>query len=236
MRARPEAAVQAVRPGGTIVIGDVRSLPLIQAFHTSVQFHQAPAAMTRAELQRRVSQQLAQEEELALDPAFFTSLRGKIPQIGRVDILPRRGRHHNELTKFRYQVLLHVGPASVANPAVASLDWREGAHTPAELQQLLLEERRPLAITHIANRRLSVENELLRWLAGGAGPETVRGTAHRPSEPAPYRHRSRGTVDHPAAALPCRTALNWSQHGADGSYAFVSERWPRQRRPAQLPI
>jgi len=37
-----EGAVRAVAPGGFIFIGDVRSLPLLSAFHASVQLYQAP--------------------------------------------------------------------------------------------------------------------------------------------------------------------------------------------------
>ena len=111
-----EGAVDAVRPGGAVVIGDVRSLPLLAAFHASIQFHQAPDALTRVELERRVQLRLAQEEELAIDPAFFATLRERIPGIGAVEILPRRGTLENELTKFRYQVIIRVGPPAQSTP------------------------------------------------------------------------------------------------------------------------
>jgi amino acid adenylation domain-containing protein len=43
-----EGAVRAVRPGGSIFIGDVRNLRLLSAFHTAVQLYQAPAALPTA--------------------------------------------------------------------------------------------------------------------------------------------------------------------------------------------
>ena len=50
-----EGAVNAVAPGGSIFVGDVRSLPLLEAFHASVHCHQAPSwAASRAELRQRV--------------------------------------------------------------------------------------------------------------------------------------------------------------------------------------
>ncbi len=93
-------AVSRVRPGGTVMVGDVRSLPLLPAFHASV------AAATG--LDRRT----ADEQELVLDPGFFAD----VPGVSHVEVLLKRGRHHNELTRFRYDVLLHVGGAA---PAVA---------------------------------------------------------------------------------------------------------------------
>jgi len=41
-----EGAVRAVAPGGFIFIGDVRSLPLLSAFHASVQLYQADPTLT----------------------------------------------------------------------------------------------------------------------------------------------------------------------------------------------
>ena len=41
-----EGAVQAVAEGGYIFVGDVRSLPLLEAFHTSVELQRASAALS----------------------------------------------------------------------------------------------------------------------------------------------------------------------------------------------
>jgi hypothetical protein len=73
-----EGAVQATAPGGFIFIGDVRSLPLLQAFHASVQLYQAEPSLTREQLQQQVQMQIFQETELVIDPAFFTALKQRI--------------------------------------------------------------------------------------------------------------------------------------------------------------
>ena len=49
-------------------------------------------------------------DELVLDPAFFHALGQADPRLGRVAVLLKRGRVHNELTKFRYDVLLQRAP------------------------------------------------------------------------------------------------------------------------------
>jgi amino acid adenylation domain-containing protein len=104
-----EGAVQATAPGGFIFIGDVRSLPLLQAFHASVQLYQAEPSVTRYELQQQVQMQIFQETELVIDPAFFTALKHRFPQISHVQIQLIRGSYHNELTQFRYNVILSIG-------------------------------------------------------------------------------------------------------------------------------
>src|SRR6185369_739815 len=111
-------------PGGSIFIGDVRSLPLLEAFHLAVQLHQAPPSLPIVQLQQRVRNQMAEEEELVIDPDFFTALKQHFPEISDVEILLKRGHHQNELTQFRYDVMLHSGAASALVTDHSSLDWQ----------------------------------------------------------------------------------------------------------------
>src|SRR5260370_502142 len=58
-----EGAVKAVRKGGSIFLGDLRSLPLVEAFHASVQLHNAPPSLSVNDLRERVQKQISQEKE-----------------------------------------------------------------------------------------------------------------------------------------------------------------------------
>ena len=120
-----EGAVKATRPGGFVFVGDVRSLPLLEAFHTSVELAKADAALPIEELRQLIRKRVADEEELILDPAFFDALKEHLPQVSHVEILPKRARMQNELTRFRYQVVIHIGerPAALAAPS-AWLDYQ----------------------------------------------------------------------------------------------------------------
>ncbi|MBV8235159.1 MAG: amino acid adenylation domain-containing protein, partial [Acidimicrobiia bacterium] len=97
-----DGAVQAVRPGGSLFLGDLRSLPLLEAYHTSVQLEQAPEGLSAAQLRQRIAVRMAQEGELLIDPRLFGTLRGRYPQVSDVRVMVKRGRHRNELTLFRY--------------------------------------------------------------------------------------------------------------------------------------
>jgi len=50
-----------------------------------------------------------QEQELMVAPDFFAALGEHLPGIHCVDVMLKRGWHHNELTSFRYDVVLKVG-------------------------------------------------------------------------------------------------------------------------------
>jgi amino acid adenylation domain-containing protein/non-ribosomal peptide synthase protein (TIGR01720 family) len=116
-------AVAATAPGGRIFLGDLRSLPHLYAFHTGVQCSRADASADPAELRRRIEKAVALEQELVLDPALFESLRATNPRISHIDIQWKRGEAVNELTRYRYDVVLHV--EGVHQPAGSSvnLDW-----------------------------------------------------------------------------------------------------------------
>ena len=51
------------------------------------------------------------EKELLADPEFFTVLaRAQAGAVSGVDIRLKRGGHHNELTRYRYDVICIPGP------------------------------------------------------------------------------------------------------------------------------
>jgi ubiquinone/menaquinone biosynthesis C-methylase UbiE/acyl carrier protein len=176
-----EGAVKVLASGGFIFIGDVRTLPLLQAFHASVQLYQAEPSLTRDQLQQRVQLQMFQETELVIDPAFFSALKQRFPQISHVQIQLMRGRHHNELTQFRYNAILHIGakanPPSLLTKAPAyqggskkeskSLDWCRGNLTLATVRQLLIENQLEiLGITNVPNARVMAAVKTAEWLSG----------------------------------------------------------------------
>ena len=79
-------------PDGSVFIGDVRSLLLLEAFHASVQLFKAnPDDRAGNVAALAVESSSSQEQELAVDPSFFLALEGRYPQIRSVEILPKRG-------------------------------------------------------------------------------------------------------------------------------------------------
>src|SRR5262249_47794175 len=142
--------------------------------HASVQLHKAPATLTREQLRVRVQNHASQERELLIDPAFFTALQHHLPRISRVEVQLKRGSRHNELTRFRYDVVLHLGgeDPSAAEPEVR--DWQDSGLTLADVPRLL-EQCPPtgLCLLRVPNARLWLEMKALALLGDPAGPETA---------------------------------------------------------------
>jgi amino acid adenylation domain-containing protein len=128
-----EGAVKVLRRGGSIFIGDVRNLSLLEDFHRSVQLYQAPSSLPVAQLEQRVKRHMAQEEELIIDPDFFSALRKEFSRIADVRVLSKQGRYQNEMTQFRYDVILRLDEPRPQPESNGNLKpWATYANNPLE--------------------------------------------------------------------------------------------------------
>jgi hypothetical protein len=165
-------AVEAVRAGGSVFIGDVRSLPLLTAYHASVQAYRAAESLASADWAQRVRERVQQEEELVIDPAFFTSLSESVPRVTHVEVFLKRGVYHQELTRFRYDVIVHVeGAVPPAEPEW--LEWERDGLTLNSLRGRLLQGNSRVGIRGVPNARLDTERHLLEWLRDPGELDTV---------------------------------------------------------------
>lgn len=225
-----EGAVNAVEPGGCIFLGDVRSLPLLEAFHTSVQLNQASPSLPVSELQQRVQKQLRHEKQLVIDPAFFIALKQHLPKISHVEIRLERGHYHNELTKFRYDVLLHVGGADFITD-MPWLNWEQGLSL-ASVRQLLLETKpEVLGIAHVPNARILRDVQAVNLLKNPKGLKTVSDLRQ-----ALETSIEAGVDPEELWALsdefPYSINIYWSNSGVDGTYEVVFRRCTTPSRSA----
>ncbi|HEY9660725.1 MAG TPA: class I SAM-dependent methyltransferase, partial [Allocoleopsis sp.] len=168
-----ENVVKKVKQGGRIFIGDVRHLSLLQAFHTSVQLYQADDRLSTVELNQRIRDRITQDRELVIDPDFFVALKQHLPQINHVEIQLKRGNHHNEMTCFRYDVVLHVGVEIDLATEPTWLDWQPDL-TPSTIRQSL-DETQPesLGLRRVKNARTVYEMTAIDLLECSDRPETV---------------------------------------------------------------
>ncbi|WP_432251155.1 amino acid adenylation domain-containing protein [Streptomyces sp. HNM1019] len=152
-----EWATKAVTRG-RVFLGDVRDLSLLDVFHADVAHFRAAGetgGISAEELARRTERGMREERELVLGHAYFASLPNVFPRISRVDITLRDGRYVNEMTRYRYDVTLHIGEdAHPATPA-AEKDWQaDGLDLAALRAQLGSVADRPLRLNGIPNGRL----------------------------------------------------------------------------------
>ncbi len=158
-----QGAVARVGSGGKVFVGDVRHLGLLGAFQAAVQLSRASPEADAAQLWALAERARAEEQELLVDPGFFLALKARWPQIGAVEILLKRGEADNELTRHRYDVVLHVGPVAEV-PTADGLEL-EGEDIDLErLADLLKREQPPVVwLRGLVNRRLA--SDLAAWRA-----------------------------------------------------------------------
>jgi amino acid adenylation domain-containing protein len=170
-----ERAIKILKPGGCIFLGGVRSLPLLEAFHTGVQLNQAEADLTVSELRKRIQDSLKAENELVIAPNFFTTLQQHLPQIGDVQMELKGGSYHNELTKFKYDVILRLGYQVENTENQPWLDWQQQQLSVENVQKILLNNQpHTLKITNIPNERLATEIKTLELLKTADQDITVK--------------------------------------------------------------
>jgi amino acid adenylation domain-containing protein len=169
-------AIARTRPGGVVFVGDVRNLELLEALRTSVEIQMSPDALSAEELGNRIRRGIEREEELLVSPEFFLGLKERQPAIAAVEIRLKRGRAHNELTKYRYDLLLHVGPQIDPISPEDELDWQDTGITPEGLWNLLeLEKPLAKAIKNIPNSRVATDLRVVEALKSVDAPPNVGG-------------------------------------------------------------
>lgn len=157
-------AARLLTPEGAIFVGDVRELASLSIFHTSVQLARAAATTSVGSIRRRIARAISQEKELVIDPRYFVQLAQTLPGIHTVDAQLKRGMAANELTRYRYDVVLSGARPTGAN-SVVTVAWTEGL-TATEILRNLRDLGSPatLRVTGIPNARLSTELASLRLI------------------------------------------------------------------------
>ncbi|WP_424101445.1 amino acid adenylation domain-containing protein [Moorena producens] len=166
-------AIRIVKPGGMIFLGDIQSLPLMKAFHSSVQLYQATPSLSVEQLKLKIDRQIEQEKELLVSPELFVALKEKHPEITHVQIRLERGREQNEMNKYRYSVLLHIQAqaASIIAPTVES-----GADMSAQEIETYLRDQQPESIcfSGLVNGRVANDVELVELLSQPESKQNVQ--------------------------------------------------------------
>ncbi|AGZ43004.1 non-ribosomal peptide synthetase [Actinoplanes friuliensis] len=143
------AAAERLAPGGSVFVGDVRNLRLHRMLHTAIQ---AANGVSPAELDEAVDAAVRAERELLIDPGFFAGLPALVPAFRGAQVLVKRARFDNELSRYRYDVVLTTTPAVV--PAEETLAWPGSLDA---VRERLAERPARLRLTGVPNALLGGE-------------------------------------------------------------------------------
>ncbi|MEB3982900.1 amino acid adenylation domain-containing protein, partial [Mycobacterium sp. 663a-19] len=162
-----DTAMDLLAPGGRLFIGDVRNHALHGAFQATVALARTPSAEI-AEIRQRVQRAMVSEPELLLAPEFFTTWAADHPSVAGLDIQVKRGFADNELTRYRYEVVVHKNPIPVHSlGATPTWAWTECAG-PLGLQARLMSQR-PAAVRVVGVPRAGLVTDVRLEEAVAAG-------------------------------------------------------------------
>ena len=167
-----EGALNHLAPGGKIFLGDLRNHRLQRALATSIELHNAEDELPIEKLVERIDSRVSNEEELLLDPRLFSELKNDLPRISSADVLLKDAVSLNELSTFRYDVVIRVDeqPRSNANEVVVF----DESYSPESLSSFLPNrEVHGLEIQGVTNPRVSSDVQALRSLDDPTQFQTV---------------------------------------------------------------
>ncbi|MFF7638568.1 non-ribosomal peptide synthase/polyketide synthase, partial [Kitasatospora sp. NPDC008050] len=208
-------SLELLTPGGHLVLGDIRNLRLLRQLQAGVvagrldpQAEPDPAAARTL-----VEQKVLAEEELLLAPDFFTRLGESLPGVGHVDIRLKRATYANELSRYRYDVVIGKSPATAAQVAgLPELSWPAVGASTAGLAAALRAHPAGLRLADVPNARLLADHAALRAIEGGgeAGATLPAGAALDPE-----------AIHELAAAQGLVAVATWSDSGRDDCFDAV---------------
>ncbi|WP_371476525.1 amino acid adenylation domain-containing protein [Kitasatospora sp. NBC_00315] len=204
-------AMRTLAPGGAIYLGDIRNNNLLREFAAEIQLARADSEITVEQLRDRVRLEILAERELLLAPEFFVALPRLLPEIGAVDIRLKDMGAANELSRYRYEVVLRKAPAEVRSLAEVTPLAFDGVGSPEVLRRILSEQSPDsLRLTGIPLPEVNPVVDIVRRLDAAAG--------HRPV--ADIRRAAAATTDPDAFGpadcrrlaerLGYRAVLSWS--------------------------
>ncbi|MCD9193500.1 non-ribosomal peptide synthetase [Streptomyces albireticuli] len=184
-------------PGGAVYVGDVRNPRTRRALQAGVAGHRpADDAPGQDGTDPATALDLAvdAEPELLVAPEYFTALAAADDRVSGVDIRLKRGLHHNELTRHRYEAVLRKASGTATEDAPLPVDGLEelpwdrlvtdgpGADGVAALAARLATGGTGVRVTGVPNGRVLAEFSALAALGRPGDPPAtpVRGPGADP--------------------------------------------------------
>ncbi|MEV5593205.1 amino acid adenylation domain-containing protein [Streptomyces sp. NPDC052496] len=227
-------AVGLLAPGGRVFVGDLRNRRLLRLFRTAVELHRAGTGTEPAALAATIDQSVRLEKELLVDPDFFAALPAALPDVTGTGLQLKGTRHHNELTRHRYDVVLHKRPARTVSFAdVPALAWGRDVTDAAGLEQALRD--RPgqrLRLTGVPNPRLA--GEAAAAAAVTAGLPLTEARARLAATEAAALGAEPEQLTALGARLGLWTAATWAPESPEGQYDVLFA--PQEDLASAVPV
>ena len=181
-----DRVMRLIVPGGRVFVGDVRRAETLRALQAAIHVGRTDADSGDAgRVASAVERATLLERELVISPNFFVALaEASGGRIGGVDVRLKRGAPHNELTRHRYEVVLHKHPAEPSSfESAPVLQWGGALSTLQALDERIRSLDAPVRISGIPNLRVSGEVACAIALGQGCSLVEARAVlAHDPED------------------------------------------------------
>ncbi|MFI6173445.1 amino acid adenylation domain-containing protein [Nocardia sp. NPDC051052] len=165
-----EQALALLAPGGAIFLGDIRNWALLEEFSTAVQAARHRDADPEF-IRSRVRAAAQAEEELLLAPEYFSALAQVVDEIAAVDIQLKRGNVVNELTCYRYDVVLRKKPTDAVS--LAAEPRIRFADRAALRSALAADDARSFRLTDIPHEGIGRDMRSVALVTGGLPTDSL---------------------------------------------------------------
>lgn len=184
-----------------------------------MEWYKAPAETTVQELNDRIKNSITTENELLVDSKYFLSLKDSLEQVHHVSILPKVTKFENEMSKFRYQVVIRTKEAEQLENIV-QLSWRN-IQSEQGLQDILTgRQDEVIVIQDVLMDKLVHENKLESLLNDPAvQAATVRELSEDVRELQLYAPSLYDLLVQDGGNYRLRAL--WNGHGESGDYQLI---------------
>ncbi|WP_433259999.1 amino acid adenylation domain-containing protein [Actinosynnema sp. CS-041913] len=156
-------------PGGSVFLGDLRHLGLLDTLRAEVELAKVSPDADVETVRDRIDRSVDAEEELLLHPSIVDEL-AEVLGAHRCEVALKRGRYRNEVNAYRYDVTFRLGePPTPFSPTVLPWEGPDGWHVVRK--HCADEPGLALLVTGLPNSRLRTAHQratLLRSAAPGA--------------------------------------------------------------------
>ncbi|KAK3314236.1 hypothetical protein B0H66DRAFT_630727 [Apodospora peruviana] len=234
-----------------LFFGDIRSHAINRDFLAARALHSLGGSATKAGIRRKMAEMEDREEELLVDPAFFTSLASQLPnRVKHIEILPKRMRSTNELSSYRYAAVVHIGGSEEQGRPVHAVDadaWIDFAASRMDHHDLLsLLQRSPnaaaIAVGNIPYSKTIVERHIIESLDDDDDKDKAQDSPDGPAWVSAVRSGAERRASLSAADLAqlaeeagFRVEISWArQRSQNGALDAVFHHYPPAAEGARV--
>jgi acyl carrier protein len=117
-----------------------------------------------------------------VSPELFAGLAARVEKISGTELQVRRGWSANELTAFRYDVVMEVGGAAGGFLPHDEVTWQQVGSLAALRAKLTARRPHPIVVRGVPNARLTEAIAAAEWMRGDSGPATMGMWREQPVE------------------------------------------------------